>query len=228
MKTRTLRNSAIGLLIVLAAIVGYLLWEEASASSEAKHATDGSKAVPARAAGESPQPATGPGAAAPKTFSAGANQPTRPLTAAEKEKVAAAMQDFRAGLMIFMDEAGRSTVAALLSRAQAAGGISDPSFEDLSLRLVRDASAPKNPEIEQIELASKHLSKLLEQFETGSPAWREARRQGEHLMSQSIASTKKKSAQIVEDMGIQIQASAPPAAGNAQPPQNSGDREPPR
>jgi hypothetical protein len=134
----------------------------------------------------------------------------RPLTPVEKEKVEAAMTVFRktierisprhrSFILADVDSGLSKALSATIATTEIGRGInaitttvapkelgSDSSAQKLTeavLFSVASASPSNDSEAEQIAAASKGLSEVLQQFEAGSPAWREARRQGEALMA---------------------------------------------
>jgi hypothetical protein len=76
---------------------------------------------------------------------------------------------------------GSSEKPAVLTVSGAVSGDVLESTTAFRSLVVSQSSSDKS-EAEQIAAASKGLSEVLQQFEAGSPAWKEARRQGEEMM----------------------------------------------
>jgi hypothetical protein len=164
MKTRTLRNTGMGMLVLLVGLAVYLQWPDSSSK-----ATGAKAETPVDAAGAKKQAAAVEGRATEPSggdrLPTAGNSAATGLTPEEKERVAAAMQRFREGLeaierkyakvVVDRDRAGKSHVLAIQIAA---------------------------PDQEELGHASEGLSAQLAQFTQGTPAWKEARRQGEELM----------------------------------------------
>jgi hypothetical protein len=159
MKTRTLRTAGLLLLAALLGVVAYWQWGgEPPPSAAKKRGAKGRGAdLLANARAESPAlPAAG--------FSSDRAQPTavkkrkvKPLTETEKETITTAITKLYANL---------ASVAVTNWPYDTSNG----------------KTSEFRSETEEIEMAGRALSGLLQEFEPGSPAWKEARRQGEEML----------------------------------------------
>jgi hypothetical protein len=164
MKIRTLRNTAIALLI---AGVIYLIYQQASDSRVPLEAaaTPANTDRQSEAAAKSANPQSTPNAAGSASGKA-----AEKLTAAEQEQIGAAMASFRRTL----EHIERANATVTVDRE--VGG---------RTHVVAVRITP--PQTEQIGQASESLSAQLHPFAAGTSAWREARLQGEKLMSEFTA-----------------------------------------
>jgi hypothetical protein len=215
MNTRTLRNISIALIVVLAGAIGYLQWDRgpAPANGADEHAAvvtpSAAGAFDAVGSDEKAAKADAAKGASPVLQQSGLGmvnlqaKETRPLTTAEKDKVAAAMADFQKAIhrisprkQVFMVTDSSATLNtntnAMVVRSFAPKSdlvLSDAMKLGTTAKIGTDEflfalGSPEKSEADQIAAASKELSELLKQFEPGSPAWKEARREGEELMKQ--------------------------------------------
>jgi hypothetical protein len=249
MKTRTLTTVVVVLVVVVAGLIGYQQWDPPPAASEAPGSTAGGGASSdARREITASPAAIASVAGTPVSAAGGANAKgvppaivVRPLTVAEKDEVAKAMVDFRKRLAL-LDRVGalksQRDVAEVEELAKAKlesrTGEVPVNGEKATVASFSKALASRmnEPQTEQIAAASASLSEVLKSFESGSPAWREARAQGEKMMREFgpaastyklIMSTKLEgktsgtaeilmkgapARQVIEDMGIEVQGAS--------------------
>jgi hypothetical protein len=157
MKLHSLRVVLIVLIIVLGCLIGYQQKDAWQRSGEAK---ENAKTSP-REGGVKDSSAR----AILKVPKGNETEPRTELTAAEKEQVAAAIGRFRKTLDS-IERKNAKVVETFNSGANA---------RLISLRL-------RAPTKEQVGEASESLSAQLASLSSGSPAWKEARRQGEEML----------------------------------------------